>query len=169
MQKKNEIVPLHPDKIARMANIAMQKMPDSLELEAQRRVLSLSRLDNKEMHYGEIEALESSGEGHLSLNLGKYIVEGLLGQGTEQIDIETHGKCEDPADPEAPAWAGRIFHPRLAVREFNPVLQRRNGRIVRPNKVVGNDDRQIYYPSGYPWHCIGRIYVWDNASAAFPA
>ena len=42
------------------------------------------------------------------------------------------------------------------------MLRRANGRRVVPHAVYGSEDRQIYYPSGYPWRCIGKVYVWDD-------
>lgn len=62
-----------------------------------------------------------------------------------------------------------MFHPHAAVAEFNPVMRRNDGERVKPNKVVGSDDRRLYYPVGYPWHCIGRVDVWNDASAEAPA
>jgi V8-like Glu-specific endopeptidase len=51
-----------------------------------------------------------------------------------------------------------------------PLLRTINGRLIRPHYgVFGTDDRQIYYPSGYPWTCIGRIFVWDDFSKPYPA
>ena len=40
------------------------------------------------------------------------------------------------------------------------------GRRVEPlYGVFGSDDRKVYYPSGYPWNCIGRIFTWTDASS----
>jgi V8-like Glu-specific endopeptidase len=48
--------------------------------------------------------------------------------------------------------------------------QRVDGRPVEPHYgVFGTDDRQVYYPSGYPWACIGRIFVWNDFSQPNPA
>lgn len=169
MAKRIEDAPLHPDKIARMDNVNMQKMPEAIKIEALQRELSLSTLDKRKINYRDIEPAESSGANHLSFDLENHIVEGLLGENLEQIEVQAPGKYESPSKPKSPEWAGRIFHPRVAVREFNPVMQRRNGKTIQPNKVVGRDDRRLYYPIGYPWHCIGRVYVWNDASATFPS
>jgi V8-like Glu-specific endopeptidase len=62
-----------------------------------------------------------------------------------------------------------MYHPQLSVADRFALLRRAGGSRVRPNVVMGSDNRQVYYPLGYPWHCIGRIYVWNDASATFPA
>ena len=46
------------------------------------------------------------------------------------------------------------------------------GRKVIPfnnqSFVYGPDDRAVFYPSGYPWHCIGKVDVYPNAGADNP-
>jgi V8-like Glu-specific endopeptidase len=85
-----------------------------------------------------------------------------------------HRKADAPQELEAfvPKWSGIDYLPRLA----DPVhpqtvrtLRRRNGKRVRPEYVFGVDNRVVYYPSGYPWRCIGRIFVWPNAANVSPS
>lgn len=169
MAKKKQIKPFHPDEIASKTNIMTQKMPNDLRIFARRRNLNLSTLDGKKLDFRAIEQLKSYSDASLKFDLGDRIVEGLLGQRQEQIKIESPIAVENPADPSSPEWVGRVFHPQLSVPEFSPILRRRGGERVKPNIVVGADNRTIYYPSGYPWHCIGRLYVWNNAAASSPA
>ncbi|MDT5408421.1 MAG: hypothetical protein QOG14_641 [Mycobacterium sp.] len=67
-----------------------------------------------------------------------------------------------------PEWADLVYHPK---RSFEPPWTRQP-RLRAGNRaelfygVYGADDRQIYYPSGYPWRCVGRVFVWNDASAA---
>src|SRR6266511_2489600 len=50
-----------------------------------------------------------------------------------------------------------------------PRMRRLNGRAIDPHYgVFGPDDRQVYYPSGYPWTCIGTIFVWKDFSQPNP-
>lgn len=85
-----------------------------------------------------------------------------------------HRKADAPQELEAfvPKWSGIDYLPRLA-EPVNPqtwhTLRRRNGKRVRPEYVFGVDNRVVYYPSGYPWRCIGRIFVWPNAANANPS
>jgi V8-like Glu-specific endopeptidase len=70
-----------------------------------------------------------------------------------------------------PKWFNHVYHPkRAAVPRW---AQRpgfaggRKGELYYG--VFPPEDRAVYYPSGYPWQCIGKVYVWNNASAASPA
>ncbi|MFF4189220.1 trypsin-like serine peptidase [Streptomyces sp. NPDC001691] len=75
-----------------------------------------------------------------------------------------------PPRPHRPLWQPQLHYPRLTgVPETR--LRRINGRTV----IVPTDSghvygeytaRQTYYPSGYPWACIGRLFVWSDASQA---
>ena len=58
-----------------------------------------------------------------------------------------------------PPWQPYNFHPKAVSLENPPMLQRRSGVKVRPDTVFNRDDRQTFYPAGYPWHCIGRLFV----------
>lgn len=42
----------------------------------------------------------------------------------------------------------------------NILLTRISGKKVTPHYVFGTDNRQVYYPSGYPWRCVGKVEVW---------
>jgi V8-like Glu-specific endopeptidase len=67
-----------------------------------------------------------------------------------------------------PKWADQVYHPK---RTTAPRWAR--GPVDRPGYrgevfygVFEPDDRTIYYPSGYPWQCIGRVFAWTDASAS---
>lgn len=66
--------------------------------------------------------------------------------------------------PMRPAWEAQTFQPRIASESFRHTpMQRIDGRQVEPYYgVYGTDDRVVYYPSSYPWRCIGRIFTWTN-------
>jgi V8-like Glu-specific endopeptidase len=55
--------------------------------------------------------------------------------------------------------------PRMSSPPARHLLRRRNGTSVIPEFVFPPDDRSVYYPSGYPWRCIGRLFVWLPAWA----
>jgi len=103
----------------------------------------------------------------LSLTYGLNVVK------AEVAELPTgDAEAPDELDPFVPDWSGVDYLPSLA----DPVsphtartLRRRNGRRVRPEYVFGADNRAVYYPSGYPWRCIGRIFVWPVASNASPS
>jgi V8-like Glu-specific endopeptidase len=69
------------------------------------------------------------------------------------------------SEPHKPDWVDFIPHPKLAPPFAARAMQRVNGSPINPHYgVFGPDDRQVYYPSGYPWTCIGRIFVWNDFS-----
>jgi V8-like Glu-specific endopeptidase len=63
-----------------------------------------------------------------------------------------------------PDWADLMHVPRVSAGLSRPTMRRMNGRRVRPTYVFGNDDRVPFYPTGYPWQCIGRVFVWTDPS-----
>jgi len=62
--------------------------------------------------------------------------------------------------PYRPPWQPLVHQPKRALIE-KPVrtLRRRNGAKVEPLTVFNHDDREIFLPVGYPWHCIGKLSV----------
>jgi V8-like Glu-specific endopeptidase len=70
-----------------------------------------------------------------------------------------------------PKWAEHVYHPKRSTAQAWA-----RGPAHRPGYrgevfygVFGSDDRAVYYPSGYPWQCVGKIYAWTDASASSPA
>jgi hypothetical protein len=43
-------------------------------------------------------------------------------------------------------------------------LRRNNGKRLHPHGFIwgGNDVRQPFFPSGYPWQCIGRVFAYAD-------
>lgn len=63
-----------------------------------------------------------------------------------------------------PDWTAVSATPALAPGVEWPRLVRRNGTRVRPEWVIGPDNRSPYYPSSYPYSVVGRIFVWRDAT-----
>jgi V8-like Glu-specific endopeptidase len=99
------------------------------------------------------------------------IINGLLGQeGGIVSRKEVKAKLgRGQAKPHRPEWTDLIYHPKITAGITRPTLRRINGRQVRPLFVYGNDARIPFQPSGYPWQCIGRVFVWQNPSDPGPA
>jgi hypothetical protein len=47
-----------------------------------------------------------------------------------------------------------------------PTLRSIDGRVVIPHYVFGNESRQPFFPSGYPWQCIGQVFAWTDPNNA---
>jgi hypothetical protein len=114
---------------------------------------------------------EASGTRRWNLANGATI--GMRGRSRERIDprrARLRATREDPA-AHVPRWAPRIYHPTLSAP---PAWFR--GPVVRPDRrgelyygVYPPEDRQVYYPTGYPWQCIGKVYAWNDINATFPS
>jgi len=92
----------------------------------------------------------------------------LLGQAGisgKRLERHEHRFVDHPqTEPMRPPWVGQSFQPRPAsTMVAHGAMQRHNGKTIEPYYgVYGSDDRQVYYPSTYPWRCIGRIFTWTN-------
>jgi V8-like Glu-specific endopeptidase len=102
--------------------------------------------------------------------LGADVQEGLPGRSLKQItvdDLEVGADDDRSEDSFRPDWLTLAFQPRVAPPQPpRPVrfLRRRNGVLVVPELVIGNDDRVVFTPLAWPWTLIGRIDTW----VAFP-
>lgn len=97
---------------------------------------------------------------------------GLLGQTMERLPLPTSEKRAARPAPllEAfrPRWTDHVYHPK---RTIAPPWEQ--GPVVRPGYigevhfgVYPPEDRVIYYPRGYPWQCVGKVYAWTNPSGS---
>jgi hypothetical protein len=94
--------------------------------------------------------------------------------GTAVTETRRHalGSLPVPAnspEPHRPGWASLTHTPRISGVD-RVLLRRRNGQLVLPTdtgRAYGQyPARRPFYPSSYPWHCIGRLFVWADARAA---
>jgi V8-like Glu-specific endopeptidase len=72
--------------------------------------------------------------------------------------------------PRRPDWADQIYHPKVLPRTSQSKMRRRSGKRTRPHGFIFNgDDRTPFFPSGYPWQCIGRLDVYSNPYSFVPS
>ena len=97
---------------------------------------------------------------------------GMRGRKLERIDPRRFKVRAVAAPvPHVPRWAPRIYHPILSAPPSwarGPV-ERKNLRGELFWGVYPPEDRQVYYPSGYPWQCIGKVYAWNDINAGSPS
>jgi V8-like Glu-specific endopeptidase len=69
-----------------------------------------------------------------------------------------------------PEWAELVYHPKVAAPPASKWMRTFDGRRVAPLPyfIYGADNRHIYYPKGYPWHCIGKVDLYSSAEAENP-
>jgi V8-like Glu-specific endopeptidase len=112
---------------------------------------------------------ESESAWNLQLPKGAFLgLPGRKGGRLTAAEVLRGIKGSADSEPFQPAWLDYAPHPKLASGS-RPLLRRVDGRHIVPHYgVFGADDRQVYYPSGYPWTCIGRIFVWNDFSKPNP-
>jgi V8-like Glu-specific endopeptidase len=102
--------------------------------------------------------------------LPKNAVVGLPGKTAYRLSRPRGKKATRSAalDGFRPKWANHVYHPKRSTVPFwaqRPAsVGGKTGEVYYG--VFGTDDRAVYYPSGYPWQCVGKVYVWNDASAA---
>lgn len=108
----------------------------------------------------KIEQLDDSGT--WMLELGNEFIMGRPGREMKMLpraEVEKDTYVE--IKPGIPQWSGITYHPKVAAPRDQQLLKRVDGSKVNPHGYIfGPDDRQVYYPSGYPWRCIGKVEVW---------
>jgi V8-like Glu-specific endopeptidase len=61
-------------------------------------------------------------------------------------------------EPSRPPWQSYVYHPKMVSGGVEgPSLRRKSGARVRAEAVWNYDDRELLWPDGYPWHCIGLV------------
>ena len=119
----------------------------------------------KDFEANVVKSREAPGTWEFELPQGPGL--GLPGRNAGRMapaEVVRQIKAGTDSEPHRPPWVDFTSHPKLST-STQPRLHRVDGRLIQPHyRVFGNDDRQVYYPSGYPWTCIGRIFVWNDFS-----
>lgn len=160
--------PMMADDLIEFENSVEEAVPDEIETLATEAPLYLSAPRGAKEAQVEVSRL---GRSRLwELQRGRNLVLGRLGEDATAAPRSADGdKAESEFDPHIPDWSGVTYHPKLTTPRTTPVLRRSTGKRVVPHRVFGSDDRDIYYPSGYPWRCIGKIFAWTDPSSSYPA
>ena len=97
---------------------------------------------------------------------------GIPGKKYGRLDVavvKRGAKASVDTDSYRPPWVDYTPHPKIS-GVTRPVLKKLDGSLVEPHYgVFGGDDRVVYYPSGYPWTCVGKLFVYNTWPAASPA
>lgn len=156
--------PESPEKIAKRRPIlAKKEMPKELLALSNQKSIYVTTLNRKEKPRIEIEEIGRQG----AETLWKVDVKGddktwvapRLGQSAERHPPEYYVRDVDPGinfKGHCTEWMDKFFTPPI-IQETPRYMRRFNGRMVRPNIVFGNDNRQVHSNFSYPWRCVGRI------------
>lgn len=157
--------PMDADAVLRLDNEPGELDDGALkELRASR--LYLSSLDGQREPEFDLERTQWQNQWRVDLDA--ELVVGQLGRDGERAEVPERGTIDvEEFDPERPDGGGITYHPKLGGNQIQDRLRRRNGQAVTPERVFPPDERQVFYPSGYPWHCIGKIYTWTDPSGGW--
>jgi V8-like Glu-specific endopeptidase len=149
--------------------VALENLPGTVGAE-QMRAQARRKLVLSSMTQGRsLDLTPREIPGGWELDLPDDVIVGRLG--TEAKTVTT-SELADLATGELPPYlpegSGVVYHPKSAQPRSRSVLRRRNGKRVRPHGyVIGDDDRRVFDPSGYPWHCTGKVYAWTDPSGGW--
>ncbi len=156
--------PMSADELVHLDNVPDKKMPDSVRklVETRREYLSAE----KGRAEPDLKLKKERGQQSWSFDIPDGFFQGRIGKsGKELPTVRPKTERIVTVKPMRPNWSGISYHPKLtsAAQPAYPRKDKRKQRV--PEKVFGSDQRQIFYPSGYPWRCTGKIYAWTDPSA----
>jgi V8-like Glu-specific endopeptidase len=158
--------PLLGDEIARLPDRpATEEVPDDVAALLAERRLHVAVPEGAADVGQLLREAEQGDEGwHVRLPPGAFL--GRPGRTAERLERDEQDlPDQSQTEPHRPPWMPMSYQPR-SVGQFaaRPPLRSISGRTVQPYYgVFGPDDRQVYYPSAYPWGCIGRVFTWSNS------
>ena len=161
-RSNGKLLPLSNEEILTRENIpAAGSVPQRmLETFSRSRVYCTSDDDNFDPRKNFTRVKGARGTWELSL--GQPISSGLP---IKKIGQFASGSLKSKGGADAlqgfrPRWQPYIYHPKaIAAPSPHKVVRRKNGAKVFPDIVFNYDDRQLFYPAGYPWQSVGRLFV----------
>lgn len=166
-QKPKSPGPLTINELLKMENVIKQKKPPET-LRSLKSTNGFSAIGAKSDFKPESIAekidigKEASG---WSLGGQHKIARGLIGKESGRVSLAEVKKTKGAGGIAAashPEWSDIVYHPRVSAGVVRPSLRSLKGKVVLPHYVFGNDARQPFFPWGYPWQCIGRVFAWTD-------
>ncbi len=156
-EKKKVEVPWNVDRFISEDNTLDRDEPRELEelrIRSPRYITAL-----KKGAKPKIEQIDK--DGTWMLELGDEFMMGRPGRKMKmlqkaKVEKETYAEIK----PGIPEWSGITYHAKVSSPRERKLLTRISGKKVIPHYIFGTDDREVYYPSGYPWRCVGKVEVW---------
>ncbi len=163
--------PIDGDTLMQNADVADFDLPPA-ELNSPQNYLVIDRMEGADRSGSHRKQTDNTFDfvslenhpGVVAAERANYIF-GHRGGDLKAVEVHHIDDAQKDTEPHMPKWSGIAYAPRAAHALKRVSLRRRSGARVHPEAVFPPDERQIYYPSAYPWRIIGRIFVWTNASA----
>ncbi|MEA3204382.1 MAG: hypothetical protein QOI63_2064 [Thermoplasmata archaeon] len=159
--------PLHPDALASLRDQpAAQPVPRQVAQRLKTPNLRLSARGDLARHLEPV----SRDEGQWVVDAKVAPVVGVVSRDAKRLERKAPAgrALGPPATPGfRPPWADLRFAPSAPPPRPAP-LRRRGRAVTLHHEVFGAEDRRTYYPSGYPWNCIGRLSIWTDPAAPDP-
>ncbi|HZW40793.1 MAG TPA: trypsin-like peptidase domain-containing protein [Agromyces sp.] len=166
--------PNSPEEFLRLDNERRSEpMPKELAAQVEGRTLAIATREKFDLRAAE-PVHDDSERWELRLPEGTGLV--MPGRTSGRLSLDEVGKgiASEYADaaelaPSRPPWVDFEPHAKVTAPR-STVLRRVNGQLIEPHYgVFGAEDRQVYYPGGYPWTCVGKVLVWDDWGSPYPA
>ncbi|RWM22538.1 MAG: trypsin-like peptidase domain-containing protein [Mesorhizobium sp.] len=161
--------PLTPDDLIRMENQpATRDMPAEVLEALSRQVIYVSTTSGSDTAK---LALQAADYGSSRLILPKDAYSGLPVRSTSFLTAKDLQAAENVSELPGykPDWFPNVFHPRHSTAAIRPVIKSLKGNTIIPEVPFPPENRSNFFPSGYPWHCVGRLFIWNNASSPNPS
>lgn len=161
-------LPLSADELLAKDNIPASKpVPAKVAEALSRPRIHLTSGDGKPLGAAQLANSASRAEdgGALNLPAGSYV--GRPVRSTSFLTDEDFNQLK-PASVlpgHKPDWIPNIYHPKYSTPRARPVIRGVNGSTITPEIPFPPENRRNFWPGGYPWHCVGRLFIWNNASA----
>jgi V8-like Glu-specific endopeptidase len=160
--------PLTPEELVLRENVVAEAaVPSEVSEQFRRRELYFSApsrpaLDAKRL----VQRVDSPGGDQVwVVNGSEQTIQGIRGQRARLASRPAKRRRSQAVATSRPAWVEQLYHPKLSVGRDFPVMNRASGIAVDVLAAgAALDARRVYYPGGYPWHCIGMVFTWDDAS-----
>ncbi len=159
----------HQELFAKDNQPAAEPMPASVAESLQRNTLVFTSPDagfDPRQHLRRVANKQNTWE----LGIPSSTIEGIPLEGSESIDpvaLAKRAVRKKVTDgPFRPRWQPLIYHPKAGVLpSARRRLVRKSGLKARPLTVFNHDDRETFFPQGYPWECVGRVIArWADGS-----
>lgn len=158
--------PLLLDELAQMEDLpTRQDVPGDVAERLARPRLHIAGVPGGSSLVDGVRSAENGEDDGWELQLPAGAFVGRPGRTSERLDrAQVDIPDQDHTEAMRPAWVAQSFQPRMASQfTARPPMRRLAGTEMEAfYGVFGPDDRLVYHPGSFPWHCVGRIFTWTN-------